>query len=64
MLAGKNKNRPASGFFTKIAHVQVVNFIPVKVSTLYMGGQKVQLCLFSICIKKDFFYFGIISESL
>jgi hypothetical protein len=23
------------GFFTKMAHVQVMNFIPVKVSTLY-----------------------------
>jgi hypothetical protein len=63
-MLGKNKNRPASGFFIKIAHVQIMNFIPVKVSTLCMGAQKVQLCLFSICIKKDFFYFGIISESL
>jgi hypothetical protein len=35
MWARKNKNRPVSGFFTKIAHVQVMNFIPVKVSTLY-----------------------------
>jgi hypothetical protein len=34
--AGKeNKNRPVSGFFTKITYVQVINFIPVKVSTLY-----------------------------
>jgi hypothetical protein len=36
MLASKNKNRPLSGFFTKIAYVQVMNFIPVKVSTLYI----------------------------
>jgi hypothetical protein len=32
---GKTKNRPVSGFFTKITNVQVMNFIPVKVSTLY-----------------------------
>jgi hypothetical protein len=32
---GKTKNRPVSGFFTKITNVQVINFIPVKVSTLY-----------------------------
>jgi hypothetical protein len=31
----KEKNRPISGFFTKIAYFQVMNFIPVKVSTLY-----------------------------
>jgi hypothetical protein len=36
MWARKNKNRPVSGFFTKIAHFQVMNFIPVKVSTLYL----------------------------
>jgi hypothetical protein len=35
MWARKNKNRPVSGFFTKIAYFQVMNFIPVKVSTLY-----------------------------
>jgi hypothetical protein len=35
MWVRKNKNRPVSGFFTKIANVQVMNFIPVKVSTLY-----------------------------
>jgi hypothetical protein len=35
MWARKNKNRPVSGFFTKIINVQVMNFIPVKVSTLY-----------------------------
>jgi hypothetical protein len=35
MWAGKNKNRTVSGFFTKITNVQVMNFIPVKVSTLY-----------------------------
>jgi hypothetical protein len=33
----ENKNRPVSGFFIKIAYVQVMNFIPVKVSTLYRG---------------------------
>jgi hypothetical protein len=31
----KNKNRPVSGFFTKIAYFQVMNFIPVKLSSLY-----------------------------
>jgi hypothetical protein len=31
-----NKNRPVSGFFTKIALFQVMNFIPVIVSTLYV----------------------------
>jgi hypothetical protein len=33
---GKNNNRPVSFFFfcTKIAYVQVTNFIPVKVSML------------------------------
>jgi hypothetical protein len=31
----KTKNPPVSGFFTKITNVQVMNFIPVKVSTLY-----------------------------
>jgi hypothetical protein len=36
MWARKNKNRPVSGFFTKIAYFQVMNFIPVKVSTLYV----------------------------
>jgi hypothetical protein len=36
MWARKNKNRPVSGFFTKTAYVQVINFIPVKVSTLYV----------------------------
>jgi hypothetical protein len=36
MWARKNKNRPVSGFFTKLTHVQVINFIPVKVSTLYI----------------------------
>jgi hypothetical protein len=30
MWARKNKNRPISGFFTKTAYVQVMNFIPVK----------------------------------
>jgi hypothetical protein len=33
--ARKNKNWPVSVFFTKIAYFQVMNFIPVKVSTLY-----------------------------
>jgi hypothetical protein len=33
---GKNKNRPVSGFFTKITCVKVMNFITVKVSTLYI----------------------------
>jgi hypothetical protein len=37
MWARKNKNRPFSGFLTKIANVPVMNFIPVKVSTLYTG---------------------------
>jgi UDP-N-acetylglucosamine 2-epimerase len=37
MWARKNKDRPVSGFFTKTAHVQVTNFIPVKVFTLYTG---------------------------
>jgi hypothetical protein len=32
--ARKNKNRPVSGFFTTITYVQVINFIPVKVSTV------------------------------
>jgi hypothetical protein len=32
---GKNKNRPVLAFFTKTVYVQVMNFIPVKVSTLY-----------------------------
>jgi hypothetical protein len=32
MWARNNKNRPVSGFFTKITYVQVINFIPVKVS--------------------------------
>jgi hypothetical protein len=36
MWASKNKNQPVSGFFTKTAYVQVMNFIPVKVSTLYV----------------------------
>jgi hypothetical protein len=36
MWARKNKNRPISGFFTKIAYVQVMNFIPVEASTLYV----------------------------
>jgi hypothetical protein len=31
----EKKNRPVSGFFTQITDVQVMNFIPVKVSTLY-----------------------------
>jgi hypothetical protein len=35
MWARKNKNRPVSGFFTKTVYVHVMNFIPVKVSTLY-----------------------------
>jgi hypothetical protein len=43
MWARKNKNRPISGFLIKIAHVQVINFIPVKVSTLYK------------CVKRLFF---------
>jgi hypothetical protein len=38
MWARKNTNRPVSGFFTKTAYVQVMNFIPVKVSTLYKGN--------------------------
>jgi hypothetical protein len=37
MWAGKNKNRPVSGLFTKTTYVQVMNFIPVKVSTLYFS---------------------------
>jgi hypothetical protein len=32
---GKTKIDLFRDFFTKITHVQVVNFIPVKVSTLY-----------------------------
>jgi hypothetical protein len=36
MWARKNKNRPVSGFFIKMTDVQVINFIPVKVSTLYI----------------------------
>jgi hypothetical protein len=32
---GQTKNRPVSGFFTKIVYFQVMNFIPVNVSTLY-----------------------------
>jgi hypothetical protein len=39
--ARKKKNRPVSGFFTKTAYVQVMNFIPVKVSTLYFINWKV-----------------------
>jgi hypothetical protein len=38
MWARKNKIRPISGFFTKMAYIQVMNFIPVKVSTLYMSA--------------------------
>jgi hypothetical protein len=38
MWARKNKNRPVSGFFTKTAYVQIMNFIPVKVSTLYLSN--------------------------
>jgi hypothetical protein len=34
--ARKNKNRPVSGYFIKIAYFQVMNFIPVKVSSLYI----------------------------
>jgi hypothetical protein len=30
-----------SGFFTKIAYFQVMNFIPVKVSTLYIDNSMV-----------------------
>jgi hypothetical protein len=34
---GKEKQKfPCSGFFTKIAHVQVMNFISIKVSTQYL----------------------------
>jgi hypothetical protein len=43
MWARKNKNRPISGFFTKIAYFQVMNFIPVKVSTLYLAQQYLKL---------------------
>jgi hypothetical protein len=43
MWARKNKNRPVSGFFAKIAYVQVMNFIPVKVSTLYIKIRATQL---------------------
>jgi hypothetical protein len=32
---GREKQKSVSGFFTKITNVQVMNFIPVKVSTLY-----------------------------
>jgi hypothetical protein len=41
MWAGKNKNPPVSVFFTKIAYFQVMNFIPVKVSTLYIDNSMV-----------------------
>jgi hypothetical protein len=34
--AGECKSRPVSGFFAGAAYVQVINFIPVKVSTLYV----------------------------
>jgi hypothetical protein len=37
MWARKNKNRPLTGFFTETAYVQVMNFIPAKVSTLYIS---------------------------
>jgi hypothetical protein len=42
MWPKKNKNRFVSGFFTKIAYFQVMNFNPVKVSTLYryVSGKK------------------------
>jgi hypothetical protein len=43
MWARKNKNRPISGFFTKIAYFQVLNFIPVKVSTLYLAQHYLKL---------------------
>jgi hypothetical protein len=33
---GKTKIDLFRDFFTKIAHVQVINFIPIKVSTLYI----------------------------
>jgi hypothetical protein len=36
MRARKNKNRPVPGFPTKTTYVQVMNFIPVKVFTLYV----------------------------
>jgi hypothetical protein len=32
--AGKGENRPVSGFYAKVAYFQVVNFVPVGVSTL------------------------------
>jgi hypothetical protein len=34
--AGKDRDRPVSGFFARIIYVGVMNFIPVKVSTLYI----------------------------
>jgi hypothetical protein len=43
MWARKSKNRPVSGFFTKFTYVQVMNFIPVKVSTLYFISDAVAL---------------------
>jgi hypothetical protein len=35
--------RPVSGFFTKNAYFQVMNFIPVKVSTLYSRLQRYKI---------------------
>jgi hypothetical protein len=56
MWARKNKNRPVSGFFTKITYVQVINFIPGKVSTLY-SVEKVwqKYGINSLKIKQNFF---------
>jgi hypothetical protein len=48
MWARKNKNWPVSIFFTKIAYFQVMNFIPVKVSTLYFSlFMAINSCSFS-----------------
>jgi hypothetical protein len=39
--ARKNKNRPVLGFFTKTVYAQVMNFIRVKVSTLYPNRRRI-----------------------
>jgi hypothetical protein len=48
MWARKNKNLPVSGFFAKIAYFQVMNFIPAKVSTLYIKIKATQLLFFGL----------------
>jgi hypothetical protein len=46
--ARKNKNLPVLGFFAKIAYFKVMNFIPAKVSTLYIKIKATQLLFFEL----------------